>query len=1390
VPPIARALLAAALLWGTGAARAADVELRWTAPGDNGSSGTAAGYDLRFRSIPPGADTLSWWNAASEVQGEPTPGPAGATQSVVVGGLTPGASLTFLLRTFDEALNLSPFSNVLTINVPDVSDPHDPPPTPSLEIRNARVDSIGTKTALVRWETEPGAFGFVRHGSSASYSLVTAPGPDTTRTHSVLLTGLAEGSTVHFQIVAYTGAERDSTGDSSFVLLNLPPARIGNLAAAPGPNSGEARLTWTAVGDDSLAGQASSYDLRWSRSPISGANWIQATRLTTFAPLPSGSPENRVFGWLPAGETCYFALRARDLAGNESALSNLASVALPADTVAPILSNIHVQNITPTSARIAWSTNEAADGEVRYGKTVAYELGSIGESARVTTHLLTLSGLEPTTVYHFQVRSADAAGNLAVSEDRAFQTGTPVPSEDPVLSGLALAALSDTDAVVVFSTNVPAFGRIDFGLDTTYGTTVAGTEEATEHSFRLAPLTPGETYHFRARATTSSGGAASSADQTLTTHSDSEGPSIDQVEVAAVGPTSATIRWKTDEASIGRIEYGLTPSYGSFSSSGAAYAYQHERTLEGLAPGSLFHFRVRSSDPWGNESSSENHTFATLATGDHEAPVISGLQVEGTTETCATIVWETSEPADAQIEYGLSLPYALATPLAEALVTAHRLTFCGLLPGTTYHFRVLSRDASGNLAASGDALFTTIEGEEPALPAISGVLLKERTSTGVTVAWETDRPAVGQIEYGPAPSFGAFSAPETSPREDHAVRIEGIVPSVVFHFRVLSWVTGGPTAFSAPDTFLLAPEVDLDPPVISGVAVAAVTDSSAEIEWTTDEPADGRVEYGSGAAYDRATALDTTRTTSHRARLEGLLPATTYRFRVLSTDRAGNLAFSIGEPFTTEGLVDTTAPRVDGFAVQELGGGSIRATWSSDEPARGSLRYGLDSTVSLSTTPSTGLVVLHQADVHGLATGARFYFQAAGMDAAGNEGRSSIVALVVGAAADTIPPRVAGELHVRAGIRDAVLLWATEEPTNSLVEYGPDTTFGYSAEEEGYHLTHAFTLTGLAADAVYHFRITSRDAAGNRAVWGGNTFATLTDTGAVAPVVLSWSLMEIGSSHAVIAWSTDRLSIGQIEYGTGGVWTRATPFSRAFATSHQDTLRNLQASTVYSYRVRGLSPEGLFFAAPPASFRTAEDLAPPPPPAFRTAVEAEGAIRLFWEADPSETPHTVILHRRFLPGGQWTTVWVASGKDTVYVDVLPAELGTYRKAEYCLEAFDAYGNRSRGETIEVELPATAAEGVPAFRLLPNRPNPFNPTTAIPFEIPSTPSASHRVRIAVYNAAGEMVRLLLDEGFPAGTTGEVLWDGSDYRGNPVASGIYYCRFDAGSYRETRRMTLIR
>ncbi|MDP7031769.1 MAG: S8 family serine peptidase [Gemmatimonadota bacterium] len=81
--------------------------------------------------------------------------------------------------------------------------------------------------------------------------------------------------------------------------------------------------------------------------------------------------------------------------------------------------------------------------------------------------------------------------------------------------------------------------------------------------------------------------------------------------------------------------------------------------------------------------------------------------------------------------------------------------------------------------------------------------------------------------------------------------------------------------------------IDADDPGIGDVA-AVGRDISATISWTTDAPADSRVEYGTTPALGNWSTLDTLQVISHAHELSGLSPLTTYYFDVVSTDHAGN----------------------------------------------------------------------------------------------------------------------------------------------------------------------------------------------------------------------------------------------------------------------------------------------------------------------------------------------------------------------------------------------------------------------------------------------------------------------------------------------------------------------
>ncbi len=103
------------------------------------------------------------------------------------------------------------------------------------------------------------------------------------------------------------------------------PETITTLTATQGINSGEMILGWTAPGDDGNVGTAASYNLRWSSSSITDANFASATQVAGLpVPKAAGSAETFTVAGLTPGTTLFFAVKASDEAGNISALSNVA----------------------------------------------------------------------------------------------------------------------------------------------------------------------------------------------------------------------------------------------------------------------------------------------------------------------------------------------------------------------------------------------------------------------------------------------------------------------------------------------------------------------------------------------------------------------------------------------------------------------------------------------------------------------------------------------------------------------------------------------------------------------------------------------------------------------------------------------------------------------------------------------------------------------------------------------------------------------------------------------------------------------------------------------------------------------------------------------------------
>lgn len=94
------------------------------------------------------------------------------------------------------------------------------------------------------------------------------------------------------------------------------------------------------------------------------------------------------------------------------------------DTTPPSITGVAASGIAASGATITWTTDEPASSHVEYGLTTSYGSTTTSDTSMVTGHSVTLSGLSPSTTYHYVAVSLDKAGNKATSLDWFFTTLT------------------------------------------------------------------------------------------------------------------------------------------------------------------------------------------------------------------------------------------------------------------------------------------------------------------------------------------------------------------------------------------------------------------------------------------------------------------------------------------------------------------------------------------------------------------------------------------------------------------------------------------------------------------------------------------------------------------------------------------------------------------------------------------------------------------------------------------------------------------------------------------------------------------------------------------------------------------------------------------------------
>jgi hypothetical protein len=175
-------------------------------------------------------------------------------------------------------------------------------------------------------------------------------------------------------------------------------------------------------------------------------------------------------------------------------------------------------------------------------------------------------------------------------------------------------------------------------------------------------------------------------------------------EAAGIGPVTAVARATDRSATVDifsptavRVEvaYGSSPARLDSRAVDATQGRRHAIALTGLRPSTTYYYRATAYGPDGRATVGAVRSVTTAA-ADRAAPAVSGVTVTPLPDGTAGVSWRTGEPARSSLLLGAS-PGRLRPVRAYEVGVDHSVVATGLRPGTTYHYRIRSVDAAGNV---------------------------------------------------------------------------------------------------------------------------------------------------------------------------------------------------------------------------------------------------------------------------------------------------------------------------------------------------------------------------------------------------------------------------------------------------------------------------------------------------------------------------------------------------------------------------------------------------------------------------------------------------------------------------------------------------------------------
>ncbi|HDQ00533.1 MAG TPA: hypothetical protein ENN22_15305 [bacterium] len=764
---------------------------------------------------------------------------------------------------------------------------------PPIIISGPHIADIRSNSAVVRWQTNEQATSIIEYGETTAYSFHRQKEIFTTD-HEFKLTNLKPTTTYHFHV---GGKDRSNNGpqwsDDAIFQTTHSAVTVGLPDIAVPANT----IFWLPLKTSEIT---DFYVQKWEAIIAYDSHILKYVDFDQTKTLTedwtsmqvinyNGFLHIKAIGSIPlqgAGTLVEIGFQSKDLTAatkqTEVALVNFVydegypavsifqarvTIMGEADQQPPnIMWGPFVDNITNTSARIFWQTDELASAIVQYDTTTNYEK-SKSSTKLDSLHQLVITELKPETKYHYRVHNRDAAGNISqFTPDSTFSTlaGNSVLVSIPIVT----ASAGQLIEVPIQVGNISGLGIYSSDIEIVYDETKLTAVDVTNNGCLTSVW--GEPVY-------------------------TSFPGMSVIAMAGLEALQGS-------GLLVKVKFQVSPA---------------------VQAGELLIIRI-SAFVFNEGNPLATLKYGAVSIADFQPPeLISGPYVLDISPTSVLITWQTNEPADSRLNYGISSANERQI-IDESFQYFHAILVEDLQPATTYQYQIASTDTAGNNWISDQVLQFTTQAIETTTFQIANYQTDRGqnfwlpvTVTGINSRfifsldfdlifndtllvyqdfnlifspnvndWNiySEKRAEGKIHfhlYGEQPiardgevfSF-LFSTTQarygsTSPVEMQNISVNGdtsniVVVNGIFHLIDLT-----------PPSFLTQP------------VVSQIRETSANISWQTDELTNALLAYGSHAALEDTVVIETASFDTNYT-ITGLQPVTSYQFNVGITDTSGN----------------------------------------------------------------------------------------------------------------------------------------------------------------------------------------------------------------------------------------------------------------------------------------------------------------------------------------------------------------------------------------------------------------------------------------------------------------------------------------------------------------------